>query len=108
VPLEPRVRAIQEAYVRKVVDIVQDLPNVLYEVADESSGGGSIDTKFADQMKVGATGWGDSTEWQYWISRFLKEYEQEKGYTNHPVGMTMQFPVPDPARVNSTLFGVAG
>ena len=29
-PLDPRVRAYQEAYVRKVVDTVHDLPNVLY------------------------------------------------------------------------------
>ena len=39
-PLQPRVQALQEAYVRKVVDTLQDLPNVLYEVANESSGGG--------------------------------------------------------------------
>src|SRR5215510_12475505 len=42
-PLDPRVQALQEAYIRKVVDTVADLPNVLYEVANESSGGGSID-----------------------------------------------------------------
>ena len=28
-PLDPRVQAIQEAYIRKVVDTVHDLPNVL-------------------------------------------------------------------------------
>ena len=39
-PLDPRVQALQEAYIRKVVDTVHDLPNVLYEVANESSGGG--------------------------------------------------------------------
>jgi len=37
-PLDPRVQALQEAYIRKVVDTVHDLPNVLYEVANESSG----------------------------------------------------------------------
>ena len=42
-PLDPRVQAIQEAYIRKVVDTVHDLPNVLYEVANESSGGGTVD-----------------------------------------------------------------
>src|ERR671925_1036233 len=46
-PLDPRVQALQEAYIRKVVDTVQDLPNVLYEVANESSGGGSVDESFA-------------------------------------------------------------
>ena len=31
----------------------------------------------------------------------VKRYEAEKVYPKHPVGMTMQFPVPDPARVNA-------
>src|SRR2546426_1364404 len=39
-PLDPRVKAVQEAYMKKVVDVVHDLPNALYEVANESSGGG--------------------------------------------------------------------
>jgi len=103
-PLDPRVQAIQAAYIRKVVDTVHDLPNTLYEVANESSGGGFIDPKFAEQIKVGATDWGDSTEWQYWVIGLVKRYEEEKGYPKHPVGMTMQFPVPDPARVNAPLF----
>ena len=104
-PLEPRVQAIQEAYVGKVVDTVQDLPNVLYEVANESCGGGSIDPQFAEQMKLGGvTAWGDSTQWQYWVIRLVKQYEQQKGYQRHPVGMTMQFPVPDAANVNAPLF----
>ena len=55
-------------------------------------------------MKAGATVWGDSTEWQYWVIGLVKQYEEEKGYPKHPVGMTMQFPVPDPARVNAPLF----
>ena len=42
-PLDPRVEAIQEAYIRKVVDTLHDLPNVLWEVANESSGDGSVD-----------------------------------------------------------------
>jgi hypothetical protein len=104
-PLDPRVQAIQEAYVRKVVDTIQDLPNVLYEVANESSGGGSVERMLADQMKLGdATAWGDTTEWQYWVIQFVKRYEEERGYPKHPVGMTMQFPVPDPVRVNEPLF----
>jgi hypothetical protein len=104
-PLDPRVQAIQAAYVRKVVDTVQDLPNVLYEVANESSGGGSIDPQFAEQMQLGGvTAWGDSTAWQYWVIDLVKRYEEERDYQKHPIGMTMQFPVPDPARVNAPLF----
>ena len=38
-PLDPRVQAIQEAYIRQVVDTVHDLPNVLWEVANEVLGG---------------------------------------------------------------------
>jgi hypothetical protein len=104
-PLGPRVQALQEAYIRQVVDTVHDLPNVVYEVANESSGGGSVDPKFADQMKLGdVTEWGDTTQWQYWVIQFVKRYEEERTYPRHPIGMTMQFPVPDPARVNDPLF----
>ena len=104
-PLDPRVQALQEAYVRKVVDTVQDLPNVLYEVANESSGGGSVDRTFAEQLQLrDAVGWGDSTEWQYWVIGLVRRYAEERGYEKHPIGMTMQFPVPDPARVNDPLF----
>ena len=47
-PLDPQVQAIQEAYIRKVVDTLHDLPNVLWEVANESSGGGAVDQEFAE------------------------------------------------------------
>jgi hypothetical protein len=104
-PLDPRVQALQEAYIRKVVDTVQDLPNVLYEVANESSGGGSVDRKFAEALGLGdPPDWGDSTQWQYWVINFVKQYEQQMGYDKHPIGMTMQFPVPDQTRVNDPLF----
>src|SRR5436305_1610894 len=49
-PLDPRIQALQEAYIRKVVDTVADLPNVLYEVANESCGGGQVDRNFADVL----------------------------------------------------------
>jgi len=104
-PLEPRVQALQEAYIRKVVDTVHDLPNVLYEVANESSGGGSVDKSFAEVLGLGdPPDWGDSTQWQYWVMNTLKQHEQQMGYTSHPIGMTMQFPVADQTRVNEVLF----
>ena len=37
-PIASRVEAFQLAYIRKVIDTVHDLPNVLFEVANESSG----------------------------------------------------------------------
>jgi hypothetical protein len=104
-PLDPRVQALQEAYIRKVVDTVHDLPNVLYEVANESSGGGSVDNAFAEALRLGdPPEWGDSTQWQYWVIEVLKQYEQQMGYDKHPVGMTMQFPVADQRKVNDPLF----
>lgn len=90
---------------RKVVDTVADLPNVLYEVANESSGGGSVDQSFVDALGLsGPVDWGDSTAWQYWVIDFVRRYEQQKGYERHPIGMTMQFPVPDQASVNDVLW----
>ena len=104
-PLDTRVQAIQEEYIQKVVDTVQDLPNVLYEVANESSGGGTVDQQFAQMLGLGETpNWGNSTDWQYWVINFLKQYEHEKGYAKHPIGMTMQFPVSDQTKVNDPLF----
>jgi hypothetical protein len=102
-PLDPRVQDVQEAYIRQVVDTVHDLPNVLYEVANESSG----DTADSVRLPGGSsipTPVGDSTQWQYWVFGFVKQYERQKGYAAHPIGMTMQYPVPDQRRVNDPLF----
>ncbi|MBN2452600.1 MAG: DUF4038 domain-containing protein [Lentisphaeria bacterium] len=66
----PAVTAIQEAYVRKVVDSLNDMDNLLYEIANES----------------GAY----STAWQYHFIRLIKEYESGKP-KQHPVGMTFQW-----------------
>jgi hypothetical protein len=66
----PEITALQETYVRKIIDTVNDLDNVLYEIANES---------------------GDySTEWQYHIIRYIHAYEQRKS-KQHPVGMTFQY-----------------
>ena len=66
----PRVTALQEAYLRKVADTVSDLDNVLYEVSNEAGP--------------------YSTEWQYHVIRYVKQYEAAKGM-RHPVGMTFQY-----------------
>lgn len=70
----PAVTMIQEAYVRKVIDTVNDLDNVLYEISNESRLLGS---------KV------SSKDWQYHFIQFIKEYESTKP-RQHPVGMTSQ------------------
>ncbi len=102
-PLDPRVQALQEAYIGQVVDTVHDLPNVLYEVANESSGDDAESVALPDGSSI-PTPVGDSTQWQYWVINFLKQYEQRQGYDKHPVGMTMQYPVPDQSKVNDPLF----
>jgi hypothetical protein len=65
-----RALELQEAYVRKVIDTVNDLDNVLYEVANETG--------------AYATGW------QYHMIRFVHEYEAGKP-KQHPVGMSYQY-----------------
>jgi hypothetical protein len=102
-PLDPHVQAIQEAYIKKIIDTVQDLPNVLYEVANESSGDTADSMQFPGGMTIDIP-IGDSTQWQFWVINFVKQYEKEMGYTRHPMGMTMQFPVPDQRKVNEVLF----
>jgi hypothetical protein len=102
-PLAPTIQALQEAYLRKVVDSVHDLPNVLYEVANEASGDTADAVTFPDGSTI-PTAIGDSTQWQYWVIDFIRRYERQKGYNQHPVGMTMRYPVPDQRRVNDPLF----
>jgi hypothetical protein len=105
-PLDRRVQALQEAYIRKVVDTLHHLPNLLWEVANEASGGGEADPAFAEMLgQAGTPEWGDSTAWQYWVIDTVKRYEQEMGYARHPIGMTMQFPVPQQTKVNEPLYG---
>jgi hypothetical protein len=58
---------IQRAYVRKAVDTVSDLDNVLFEISNE---GGKT-----------------SKEWQYELVRFIHAYERTLP-KQHPVGMT--------------------
>jgi hypothetical protein len=104
-PLDPRVAAVQEAYVRKVVDTLHDLPNLLWEVANESCGGGTVDTGFAGFLGLAdVPEWGDSTPWQYGVIDLVRRQEAEQGYDRHPVGITMQFPVPEQTKVNDPLY----
>ena len=66
----PEVTALQEAYVRKVIDTVNGLDNVLYEISNENHPG--------------------STEWQYHMIDSIHAYEATKP-KQHPVGMTFQY-----------------
>ncbi|MBE7529425.1 MAG: fibronectin type III domain-containing protein [Ardenticatenaceae bacterium] len=75
----PAVTALQEAYIRKVINTVNDLDNVLYEISNESHGG--------------------SWDWQYHMINFIKDYQNTLPQ-QHPVGMTVPWPGGD----NSVLF----
>jgi len=63
----PAVTRLQEAYTRKVIDTVNDLDNVLYEITNETA----IFSK----------------DWQYHMVKYIKSYEANKP-KRHPVGMT--------------------
>ena len=65
------ITRLQEVYVRKIVETVNDLDNVLYEIANET---------------------GVSKEWQYHFIRYIKALEQVRPQ-QHPVGMTVAWPV---------------
>lgn len=66
---DPQITVLQERYVCKVIDTVNDLDNVLFEIGNE----------------CGAY----ATQWQYHMIRYIKEYESSKP-KQHPVGMTAQ------------------
>jgi hypothetical protein len=62
----PIVTALQEAYARKVVDTVNDLDNVLYEISNESEYG---------------------VDWHNHLATVIHDYEKQKP-KRHPVGIT--------------------
>ena len=68
--LHDKVLAVQEAYVKRVIETVHDLDNVLYEISNENHP--------------------PSTEWQYHMVRLVKDHEKQLG-VRHPVGMTFQY-----------------
>jgi hypothetical protein len=66
----PEITALQDAYVRKVIDTLNDLDYVLWEISNESHAG--------------------STAWQYHMIDLIHEYERGKP-VQHPVAMTFQY-----------------
>lgn len=75
----PSVTALQDAYVRKVIDAVSDLDNVLFEIDNEGDA--------------------SSKAWQYHMIQLIRDYEATKP-KRHPVGMTAMYP----GGVNADLF----
>jgi hypothetical protein len=76
---------LQDAYIRKVIDTVGDLDNVLYEVANEDYASAA------------------NTQWQYHVINLVKTYEATKP-KQHPVGMTMQWSASTGPGTNADLF----
>jgi hypothetical protein len=70
----PAITALQEAYARKVVDTLHDLPNVLYEICNEAAGGSK------------------QTQWENHFVNYLHTYEQTTYGVKHPVGFTSEYP----------------
>lgn len=66
----PEITRLQETYVKKVIDTVNDLDNVLYEISNENHP--------------------ESSAWQYHMIEFIHRCEKAKP-KQHPVGMTFQF-----------------
>ena len=67
----PAITALQETYVKAVVDAVNDQDNVIYEISNESD------------HSVNA--------WQYHMIDFVRSYEATKP-KQHPIGMTVPWP----------------
>lgn len=65
----PAITGLQQAYIRKVVDTVNDLDNVLYEIANES----------LDRPEI--------MKWQVEMINYANEYQRRKPQ-QHPVGIT--------------------
>jgi hypothetical protein len=80
------ITALQKAYIRKVIDTVNDLDNVLYEISNES-----LYTK-------------DILNWQGQMVRYIKEYQAGKP-KQHPVGMTnlVAYGVEEKVKANDAL-----
>jgi hypothetical protein len=66
----PAITDIQKAHVRKVIDTVNDLDNVLFEIANEA-----------------ATSRPATVKWQYEMISYVREYEATRP-KQHAVGMT--------------------
>jgi hypothetical protein len=70
------VRTLQESYATKVIDTLNDLDNIIWEISNESNGR--------------STSW-DSTGWQHHMITYIRNYEAGRP-KQHPVWMTGQYP----------------
>ena len=78
------ITAIQEAYARRVVDALDDLPNVLFEISNETA---NTDEAWA---------------WQNHMLGVVKRHDALRGF-RHPVGMTAAAWMDDRAGIDARL-----
>lgn len=78
------ITRLQEKYIKKVIDTLNDLDNVMWEIGNESHR--------------------DSEAWQYHMIDFIKEYEAKYKAKQHPVWMTVEWGPGDNDRNNSDVF----
>jgi uncharacterized protein YjdB len=78
----PAITALQDAYVRAVVDAVNDLDNVIYEISNESEQSADL--------------------WQYHMIDLIRSYEATKA-KQHPIGMTVPYPTNPPGSNSDVL-----
>jgi len=69
----PAITDLEKAFIRKIIDTVNDLDNVMYEISNE------------ERHST------DNTVWQKYMIDYAHEYERSKP-KQHPVGMTVQWP----------------
>jgi hypothetical protein len=70
----PEVTKLQKAYIRHVIDTVNDFDNVLYEITNEDHH------------------WAEGIEWQYAMVDDIHTYEAMEKPKQHPVLLTATFP----------------
>jgi hypothetical protein len=76
----PTLLAIQDAYVKHMIDTLNDLPNVIWEVAEEQPGA---------SFSSCSGGWGGASSMSFWAPHILntiKTYEATKPL-QHPAGV---------------------
>ena len=76
----PSLLAIQDAYAKKMTDTLNDLPNVIWEVAEEQPG---------SSFSSCSGGWGGASAMSFWVPHILntiKAYELTKPL-QHPAGV---------------------
>jgi hypothetical protein len=90
--INPKVNVIHDAYVRKIIDTVGDLDNVLYEISNET---------IATEVSGACHHVTHVRDWAYHLINLIHGYERQRGYGPHPVGISSLRPLPgDPLSVD--------